>query len=92
MASGEPKAVSSTDHHERTEDAVLARVLEVHPRGVTADELINDASIAAAAGGSIALVQEAIQSLSGAGLLLVDDAGGVLATPAAVHYNELLEV
>jgi hypothetical protein len=92
MSSGAPKPASNLGEPERLEDAVLDRVLELHPVGVTVTDLTGDLEAELASADPGADIGSVIEGLAQGGLLSADVDGTVTATPAAVHYGELLQV
>ena len=71
-----------------TESAVLLRVLDLHPAGLTTAELIRDVGGAEAGFAARDAVARAVRELIGAGLLR-RSGELVLPTRAALRFNEL---
>lgn len=76
---------------EHLEAAVITRVLERHPARVTVPELVQDLAVPVTGGRDELAVERAVLGLAKAKLLESGGDGVVAATPAAVHYGELLE-
>ena len=89
---GPAKCLTTCEEDRREEEAVLRRVLEIHPQALTQDELTRDLTGGSKEFREIDAVQRAVRDLAAAGLLHPSGADGIIRpTRAALRYFELAE-